>query len=265
MLARGYQTDLHHFPDGEFLQIFASFHQLRPVCDKLATASAANDISGMQEEDEAVVQLVEDCGKKLTNTINLKNRPFPQVPGVPAVQVIVPNILLPANAPPGSQWSLATAVQNAGAGAPNAPTANAPGPAQFQPGQASGPYQIPPAPPNHQGPIQLPWPASGNPAGSGSPGQNMPPPAMRPLKLRSPSSASSLKISGAASANHPQQMFPQFVVNNQPLNNPPQPAGGANQIQAAPPNTHGPNKPPSTPSANAGPSGNKSKIPRQIP
>jgi len=66
----------------------------------------------------------------LTNTINLKNKPFPQVPGVPPAQVIVPNILLPANAPPGSQWGLATAVQNAGAGTPNASTANAPGPAQ---------------------------------------------------------------------------------------------------------------------------------------
>ena len=135
----------------------------------------------MQEMDEAVVQLVKDCGKKLTNTINLKNKPFPQVPGVPPAQVMVPNILLPANAPPGSQWSLATAVQNPGASTANAPTANAPGPAQFQLTQAAGPYQIPPPPPNPQGPIQLPLPPSGNPAPSGSTGQNMPPLAMRPL------------------------------------------------------------------------------------
>jgi len=33
MLARGYQTDLHQFPDAEFLQIFAGFRQLRPTCD----------------------------------------------------------------------------------------------------------------------------------------------------------------------------------------------------------------------------------------
>jgi len=33
MLARGYQTDLHHFPDAEFLQIVAGFRQLRPACD----------------------------------------------------------------------------------------------------------------------------------------------------------------------------------------------------------------------------------------
>jgi len=63
MLARGYETDLHHFPDAEFLQIVAGFRQLRPACDELATASAANDIPDMQEVDEAVVQLVKDFGK----------------------------------------------------------------------------------------------------------------------------------------------------------------------------------------------------------
>jgi len=119
MLVRGYQMHLHHFPDPEFLQTVAGFRQLRPACDELTTASAANDIHGMQEVDEAVVQLVKDSGKKLTNRIHLKNKPFPQVPGVPPAQVIVPNILLSANAPPGSQSGLATAVQNAGAGAQN--------------------------------------------------------------------------------------------------------------------------------------------------
>jgi len=85
----------------------------------------------------------------------------------------------------------------------------------------------------------------------------MPPPAMRPLKLRLRSSPSTLKISGPASANNPHQMFPQVMVNNQPLNNPPRTAGGANQIQAPPPNPQGPSQPPSTASANAGPSGNQ--------
>jgi len=261
MLARGYQTDLHNFPDAEFLQIIAGFRQLRPSWDELATASSANDIPGMQEVDKVVVQLVKDCGKKLTNPINLKNKPFPQVLGVPPVQVIVTKILLPANALPGSQWGLATAVQNAGAGALHAPTANAPGLAQFQPTQAAGPYQIPPPPPNPQGPIQLPLPASANPGPSGSAGQNMPPPAIGPLKLWLRSSASTLKISGAASANNPQQIFPQVVVNNQPLNNAPQTAGGANQIQAPLPNPQGPNPPPLTASANAGLSGNQIQAP----
>ena len=168
----------------------------------------------MWEVDKAVVQLLKNGGKKLTNTRNLKNKLFLQVPGVPLVQVISLNILLPANAPPGSQWGLVTAVQNAGAGAQNAPPANVPGPARFQPAQGAGPYQIPPPPPNPQGPIQLPLPASGNPGPSGRAGQNMPPPAMCPLKLPLRLSASRLKISGAVSANNPQQMLPQVVVNN---------------------------------------------------
>jgi len=121
MLARGYQTDLHHFPDAEFLQIVAGFQQLRHTCDECATTPAANNIPGMQEVDKLVVQLVKACGKKLTNTINMKNKPFPQVPGVSREHVIVLTILLPGNAPPGSQWGLATAVQTPGAGAPNAP------------------------------------------------------------------------------------------------------------------------------------------------
>jgi len=211
----------------------------------------------MQEVDEAVVQLVQDRGKKLTHTINLKNKLFQQVPEVPPAQVIVLNIVLPPNAPPGSQWGLARAVQNAGAGTPNAPTANAPGPAQFQPAQAAGQYQIPPSPLNPQGLIQLPLLASGNPGPSGRAGQNMPPAAMHTLKFRLRLSASTLIISGAAPANNPQQMFPQVVVNNQPLNNPPQTAGGANQIQAPPLYPQGPNQPPSTASANAGPSANQ--------
>jgi len=52
-------------------------------------------------------------------------------------------------------------------------------------------------------------------------------------------------------------MFPQVMVNNQPLNNPPETAGGANQIQAPPLNPQGPNQPPSTASANTGPSANQ--------
>jgi len=178
------------------------------------------------------------------------------VPGIPPAQVIVLNILLPANAPPRSQWGLAIAIQNAGAGTPNAPTVNAPGPAQFQPARAAGPYQIPPTPPNPQGPIQLPLPASGNPGLSGHAGQSMPTTAIRPLKLWLRRSASKLKISGAASANNSQQMFPQVVVNNHQLKNPPQTAGGANQILAPPSNPQGPNQSPTTASANAGPSRN---------
>jgi len=216
MLARSYLTDLHHFPDIEFQQIIPGLRRLRPACDEIATASPANNIPRMQEVDEGVVQLVKDCAKKLTKTIQRPNKPFPQVSGVPPAQVRVPDMVVSANAPPRSEWGLETAVQNAGAGLPNALPANALGPAQIQPpAPAASPYQNPTSPPNPQGPIQLPLPASGNPGPSGSARQNVPPPpVMPPLKFQLHSSDGILKISGAALANNHQQIFPLAVVNN---------------------------------------------------
>ena len=72
MLARGYISDNWHFPDAEFQQIVGGMRILKPACDELATASAANNRASMQEIDEAVLQLVKDCGKKLANTIRTK-------------------------------------------------------------------------------------------------------------------------------------------------------------------------------------------------
>ena len=263
MLARGYLTDLHHFADIEFQQIVTGVRPLRPVCDELATALTANDIPRIQEVDETILQLIKDCGKRLTNTIKRPNKPFSPVPGVPPAQVAVLDMLLPANPPPRSQWGLATAVQNAGAGPPNTPPANTPRPAQIRPpAPAAGPYQNPPPPLNPQASIQLPLPVSGNPGPSGSGGQNVPPPAaMPPLKFRFRSSGRILKILGAAPANNLQQVIDQVVVNNAPLNNPPQTAGGGMQIQAPPPKSQGPNQAPSTVSANAGRSGNQIQAP----
>jgi len=100
MLARGYISDNWHFPDGEFQQIVAGMRRLKPACDELTTASAANNNSSMQEIDEAVLQLVKDCGKKLTKTIETNNHVPPPCPGVPPAQVILNPILLPVNAPP---------------------------------------------------------------------------------------------------------------------------------------------------------------------
>jgi len=89
MLARGYISDNWHFPDAEFQQIVEGMRRLKPACDELATASAANNMASMQEIDEAVLQLVKDCGKKLANTIRTNNHVPPPCPGVPPAQVIV--------------------------------------------------------------------------------------------------------------------------------------------------------------------------------
>jgi len=106
ILAMGYLTDLHHFPDVELQQIVTGVRLLRPACDEPVTASAANDIPKMQKIDKTVVQLVKDCGKKLTNPIKRPNKPFPRGPDVPPEQVTVPDMLLPANAPPGASGVL---------------------------------------------------------------------------------------------------------------------------------------------------------------
>jgi len=125
--------------------------RLKPACDELTTASAANNTASMQEIDEAVLQLVKDCGKKLAHTIRTNNHVPPPGPGVPPAQVIVRPMLLPLNAPPQCQWSIATAVvPNAGQVGQNAPLANAPGPAQNVPAAPAGAQAVPPPPANPQ-------------------------------------------------------------------------------------------------------------------
>jgi len=126
MLARGYISDNWHFPDAEFQQIIGGMRRLKPACDELATALAANNMASMQEMGEEVLQLVKDCGKKLTKTIETNNHVPPPSPRVPPAQVILNPILLPLNALSQCQWSIATAVPNTGPVVENAPQANAP-------------------------------------------------------------------------------------------------------------------------------------------
>jgi len=151
MLAWGYISDNWHFPDAEFQQIVGGMRRLKPASDELATASAANNIASMQEIDEAVLQWVKDCGKKLANTIRTNNHVPAPGPGVPPAHVIVWPMLLPLNAPPQCQWSIATAVvPNAGPVGQNAPLANAPGPAQNVPAPPVGAQAVPAPPANPQ-------------------------------------------------------------------------------------------------------------------
>jgi len=121
MLATGYISENAHFPDEEFQQIVAGMRTLKPACDEFATASAANNMASMQAIDQAVLQLVKDCGKWLTKTIRTNKNVPPPGPGVPLAQVIVNRILQPLNALPQCQWSIATAVPNAGPVGQNPP------------------------------------------------------------------------------------------------------------------------------------------------
>jgi len=247
MLARGYISDNWHFPDAEFQQIVAGMRRLKPACDELATASAANNMASMQEIDEAVLQLVKDCGKKLTKTIETNNHVPPPGPGVPPAQVILNPILLPLNAPPQCQWSIATAVPNAGPVVQNAPQANAPGPAQNVPAPPVNPQaQNNPPPPGSAIPQ-----AQINPPGVANPqAQNNPPPA-GPANLQAqnnppppgpanPRAGNVLRLgpkyrhppANICAINHP--ALPMFIP------------GTPVRVQHAPANVHAPNNPAGT-------------------
>jgi len=124
---------------------------LKPACDELATASAANNMASMQEINEAILQFVKDCGKKLAKTIRTNNHVPPPSPGIPPAQGIVRPMLLPLNAPPQCQWSFAMpVVQNAGPVGQNAALANASGLAQNVPAPPPGAQAVPALPANLQ-------------------------------------------------------------------------------------------------------------------
>jgi len=120
--------------------------------------------------------LVKDCGKKLANTIRTNNHIPPPGPGIPPAQVIVRLMLLPLNAQPQCQWSIATAVvPNAGPVGQNAPLANAPGPAQKVAAPPANPQAqniaAPPGPADPKAQNDSPPPGPANPQD-----QNTPPP-----------------------------------------------------------------------------------------
>jgi len=151
MLATGDISDNWHFPDAKFQQIVEGMRRLKPACDELATASAANHMATMQEIDETVLQLVKNCRKKLANTIRSNNHLPPPGPGVPPAPAIARPMFLPLNAPPQRQWSIATAVvPNAGPVGQNAPLANTPGPAQNVLAPLAGAQDLPAPPANPQ-------------------------------------------------------------------------------------------------------------------
>jgi len=166
-------------------QIVEGMRRLKPACDEHATASAANNMASMQEIDEAVLQLVKNCGKKPANTIRTNNHVPPPGPGVPPAPVIVRPMLLPLNTPPQCQWSIATAVvPNAGPVGQNAPLANAPGPAQNLPAPPVGAQGVPAPPANPQAQNIAAPPGPADPESQNDPPPPGPPNPQRRIGLR---------------------------------------------------------------------------------
>jgi hypothetical protein len=153
MSARNF-ANLNTFPNAEFVAIVEGMRRLRPACDALVRAHAANNIPQARLIDEAVVQLTRDSGKKFTTTL-LHHPPPPPPKGAP--QVIPAHIMVDARfLPPGApgHWDPTMAAPNAAnvpahPAPPIAPPANAPVAApviQFQPINAPAGPGNPPAP-----------------------------------------------------------------------------------------------------------------------
>ena len=78
-------------PDVQFQQIVGCMRTLHPACNRLVTAAAANDLTSMEDIDEAVVQLVKDCGLKLRTIFrnHTKGAPLVGQQGVSCAQIIL--------------------------------------------------------------------------------------------------------------------------------------------------------------------------------
>jgi len=187
MIARGFapagQT-AKSFPDADFLPIYTGMRTLRPACNLIVSAVAANDMHRLEEIEEAVVELVKDSCQKLNDTNNKGKMVVPN-PAIPPVQVVVHASLLLPGAP--NPWGAATTIGNPGQLPPNPPPAHLPAGRQLgqAPPSAAGPEvlaaqvnvaaarQLGQAPPGAAGP-NVPAAGQLGQAAPGTAGPNVP-------------------------------------------------------------------------------------------
>jgi len=141
MIARGFAPagrTAKSFPDADFLPICTGMRTLRPACDLIVSAVAANDMHRLEDIEEAVVELVKDSCRKLNDTNNKGKMVVPN-PAIPPGRVVVHASLLPPGAP--NQWGATTTIGNPGQLPPNPPPAHVPAGGQLRqaPPGAAGP------------------------------------------------------------------------------------------------------------------------------
>jgi len=142
------------YHDMDFLPIYSGMRVLLPACDHIATGVAENNQEDIIKVEEAFVDLIKNCVKKLEDTKKRANGFLVNLWLVPA-QVRMALTLLPAGAP--VLWGLATIIPNLGQLPQNPPVA-------IIPGAPQAPVQIVNlAPPPHV--VVAP---QGNGSGSGS-------------------------------------------------------------------------------------------------
>jgi hypothetical protein len=101
MIARNFvpvQRKAANFPDADSLPIYTGMRTLRPACDYISCALAANNLQRIVDIEEAVVELVKDSYRKLNDMRN-KGRMIVPDPSIPPAQVVVHASLLPPRAP----------------------------------------------------------------------------------------------------------------------------------------------------------------------
>jgi len=96
---------------------------LRPACDLIVSAVAANDMHRPEDIKEAVVELFTDSCLKLNDTKN-KGKMVVRNPAIPPGQVVVHASLLPPGAT--NEWRAATTIGNPGELLPYPPPAHVP-------------------------------------------------------------------------------------------------------------------------------------------
>lgn len=64
------------YPDANFQSIAKDMRRLRPASDQLATALAANNQARIQDNEEAVIPIVKDCARKLSNGVKAHGVPL---------------------------------------------------------------------------------------------------------------------------------------------------------------------------------------------
>jgi len=119
MIARGFAPagrTAKHFPDADFLPIGTGMRTLRPACELIISAVAANGMHRREDIEEAVVELVKDSCRKLNDTNNKGKMVVPN-PAITPGQVVVHASLLPPGA--SNQWGAATTIENPGQLPPN--------------------------------------------------------------------------------------------------------------------------------------------------
>jgi len=58
------------FADADFLPIYTCLRTLPPACDVIVSAGSVNDMHGLEDIEEGVVELVKESCRKLNDTNN---------------------------------------------------------------------------------------------------------------------------------------------------------------------------------------------------